>query len=110
MRIYKVFFCVLTFIFCAGIHTSGVNQSICQPGSKIVFYPGGALKSCVLEDFFRVDGIECIKQSHISFYEDGQIEMCILSRETTIDGQKCRKMEPASFYPGGEFRSCVKQE
>jgi len=110
MRLSKIIFCALVFMFCAGIHTGAVTQAICQPGSNIVYYPNGSLKSCVLEDYFRADGIECNKQSQISFYEDGLIETCILSKETTIHGQKCRQLAPISFYPGGEFRSCVKQE
>ncbi len=110
MRVFRVIFCVMVFMFCAGLHEGAVNQSICSPGYNIVLYPNGSLKSCVLEDYFRASGIECNKQSQISFYEDSQLESCILSRDTSISGQTCRQLTPISFYPTGEFRSCIKQE
>ena len=110
MRIYKVIFCALVFMLCAGLHTGAINQSICNPGSNVVLYPDGSLKSCILKDYFRISGIECNKQSEISFYEGGLIESCILSKDTSISNQKCEQMTPISFYPTGEFRSCVKQE
>jgi hypothetical protein len=110
MRVSKAIFCVLVFMLCAGLHTGAINQAICRPGSNVELYPDGSLKSCVLEDYYRVNGIECNKQSPITFYEDGLIESCILSKDTSISDQQCKQQTPVSFYPTGEFKSCVKQE
>ncbi|RJQ22620.1 MAG: hypothetical protein C4560_02205 [Nitrospiraceae bacterium] len=110
MSVSKAIFCALVFMLCAGFHAGAVNQAICRPGSNVELYPGGSLKSCVLNDYFRVDGIECNKQSPINFYEDGLIESCILSKDTSISGQKCKQLAPIYFYATGEFKSCVKQE
>ncbi len=56
MRISKAIFCALVFMFCAGIHSGEINQALCHPGSNVVLYPDGSLRSCVLEDYFRVNG------------------------------------------------------
>ena len=36
-----------------------ISPSICNPGSEIVLYPNGHLKSCPLADDFAVNGVNC---------------------------------------------------
>ena len=109
MGMLKIMFGVLILIVFGMIEANAMDKSICASEKIEEHYPDGSLRSCVLKDTFRSNGIKCNSQSQISFYENGQIETCILAEPVKISGQECKEFGPISFYPDGKFKSCVKK-
>ncbi len=110
MYLFKVVFGVSILILLAVIQAYAVDQSICDSGSNVVLYPNGSLRTCVLKDSFRSEGIKCTEHRAIRFYNDGRLETCDLAESTTVSGQKCKEFAPINFYPDGKFKSCVKTD
>lgn len=110
MNAFRIMLGALVFLSFGVIEANAIDQSICDSGTKVVLYPSGSLRSCVLKDSFHLKEMDCSGQNPISFYEDGQIETCVLSERTTISGQTCRQFGSISFYPDGKFKSCVKED
>ena len=50
---------------------SGIDQSICNPGSANTFYPNGQLKACTLKENLSVNGVTCKQYETINLYETG---------------------------------------
>ena len=110
MYLFKVVFGVLIIILLAVIQAYAIDQSICDSGSNVVLYPNGSLRTCLLKDSFRSDGIKCSAHQAIHFYNDGRLETCHLAESTTVSGQKCKEFGSIDFYPDGKFKSCVKSD
>jgi hypothetical protein len=106
----KVVFGVLILLLLAVIQADAIDQSICDSGSNVVLYPNGSLKSCVLKDSFRSDGIKCSAHQAVHFYNDGRLETCRLAESATVSGQKCKESGSIDFYPDGKFKSCMKSD
>jgi len=114
----------------------GIDQSICTPGSEIIYHQNGTLKTCTLKDDFAVSGVNCeqyetinlyetgtlkdcvtsdyfnygdiICNQHdqVSFYATGQLNTCNLSRSIQIDGKTCAQFESISLFENGKLKSC----
>ena len=114
----------------------GADASICNPGTNVIYYPNGQLKSCplrdifllsgvtcnvlavaefyelgmlkscVTRDFFLYEGIVCSEYGKVSFYESGKLESCILSRRAEGDGKICVELEPIYLFENGKLKSC----
>lgn len=111
MSMLKIIFVVLILISFNVIDASAaIDQSICSPGSDVVLYPNGSLKSCVPKDSFGSNEVKCNSQNVISLYENGQLETCVLAESVKVSGQECKEFRSISFYPDGRFKSCVRKE
>jgi hypothetical protein len=110
MYLFKVVFGLSILLLLGVIPAYAIDQSICDSGSKVAFYPNGSLRTCVLKDSFRSDGIKCTEHRAIHFYNDGRLETCELAESTTVSGQKCKEFAPIFLYPDGKFKSCVKTD
>lgn len=110
MKMYTLSFSLLMFIVFGAIEARAIEQSICNPGSQVTFYPDGSLMSCVLKEDLRSNGITCRQLLPVGFYANGQLERCSLAEKATISDQECKEFSPISFYPDGKFKSCVKEE
>ncbi len=110
MIVFKVMFSFLLVILLGVVQANAVDQSICNPGSKVVLFPEGSLMSCVLKDFYSASGVRCNEKRPVSFYPNGQLESCDLADQSTIGDQQCQQFGQISFYPDGKFKSCTKKE
>jgi len=110
MRMFTVVLYALVFMLSGVIGVYAIDQTICDSGSTVVFYPNGSLRSCVLKDNFRSNDINCNEHRPISFYSDGRLERCDLAESATVSGQACKQFDPVDFYPDGRFKSCVKRD
>jgi hypothetical protein len=110
MYLFTIVFGLSILLLLAVIPAYAIDQSICDSGSKVVLDPNGSLRTCVLKDSFRSDGIKCTDHRVIRFYNDGRLETCDLAESTTVSGQKCKEFAPIYFYPDGKFKSCVKAD
>lgn len=108
MRTFRNICAVLVLMFAAA-GAGADDQSLCAAGSTEVQYPNGSLKSCVLKNPLRTNGIICKSQSPVSFYDNGQLDTCVLAEPAKVSGQECKEFGLVSFYPDGKFRSCVKK-
>ena len=100
----------LDIYFFGVIQAYAIDQSICEPGSKVVLYPNGSIMSCVLKDDFHSNDITCKERRPISFYADGELDTCDLATTAKVAGQECKELNPISFYRDGKFKSCVKTD
>jgi hypothetical protein len=108
MSVLKFVFGVLIGMLFGVIQAYAIDQSICEPGSKVVLYPNGYIMSCELKSDFNSNEITCKERGFIRFYENGQLETCNFARSANIGGQECKELNPISFYPDGKFKSCIK--
>jgi hypothetical protein len=83
------------------------DQTICNPGSDIYFYPNGILKSCELKDFFTANGVKCSQYSQIHFHEVGMLRRCVSSDFFVYNGISCNQYAEVSFYPSGQLDTCT---
>jgi hypothetical protein len=104
----KLAFGVLIVMVSGVIQAYALDQSICEPGSKVVLHPNGSLMSCVLKADFNANDIICKEKRSISFYADGQLQTCDLAKSAKVSGQDCKEFDPIGFYPDGKFKSCIK--
>jgi hypothetical protein len=93
-----------------GLNIYAADQSICNPGAKVVLHDNGSLKSCQLKDDYDVNNIRCKNGGTASFYQNGKLEACVLSADVTIDTSKCKADGQISFYSDGKLKSCMKQD
>ena len=108
MSIFKLAFGVLIVMVSGVIQAYAIDQSICEPGSKVVLHPNGSLMSCVLKADYNANEIICKEKRSISFYADGQLQTCDLAKSAKVSGQDCKEFAPIGFYPDGKFKSCIK--
>ena len=106
MRIVIAVLCAL-FISDTGICLA-LDQSICNAGSTINYYPNGQLQSCSLKDNFNYGDIVCNQYSIVRFFNSGKLESCTLSRQLEIDGKTCKELESISLFENGKLKSCSK--
>lgn len=110
MTLLRVALSLSFVVLLCGGQAAAVDQSICNPGSKVVLAPDGSLMSCVLKDFYTANGVRCNEKRPIGFYPDGQLESCDLADQTTVGDQQCQQFSQISFYADGSFKSCTKRE
>jgi hypothetical protein len=110
MYLFTIVFGLSILFLFSVLPVYAIDQSICDSGSKVVLDPNGSLRTCVLKDSFRSDGIKCTEHRAIHFYNDGRLETCELAESTRVSGQKCKEFAPIYFYPDGKFKSCVKAD
>lgn len=112
MKIIKTLFfqsLALTLVL-VSFNVYAADQSICNPGSKVVLHNNGSLKACQLNHDYDANNIQCKNDGYVSFYNNGKLESCVLSREATIAGNKCKQDGLISFFIDGKLMSCVKPD
>lgn len=65
------------------------DQSICNPGTEISYFPNGAVRSCLLRDFYPIDGITCNHLERITFHGNGKLQSCVSSDEVLVGNVPC---------------------
>lgn len=85
----------------------GADASICNPGTDIVLYPNGQLKSCILRDFFTINGVVCNHFAIAEFYQTGQLRSCVNRDFFNYDGFVCNELGTISFYQSGKLDTCI---
>lgn len=77
----------------------GIDQSICTPGSEIIYHQNGTLKTCTLKDDFAVNGVNCEQYETINLYETGTLKDCVTSDYFNYRDIICNQHDQVSFYP-----------
>jgi hypothetical protein len=112
MKIMKTLFfqsLVLTIIL-TSFNVYAIDQSICNPGTKVELYNNGSLKGCQLKNDYDANSIRCRNDGPVSFYENGNLESCVLSTPATIAENKCKQDGQISFFIDGKLKSCMKPD
>jgi hypothetical protein len=87
-------------------------QLNCNAG--IDFYPGGAIRSCVLNGHHRIHTargvpVACADGHPLVQYENGRLESCTLATALTADSRRCEAGQRAEFDPDGALARCVEK-
>jgi hypothetical protein len=112
MKIIKTLFfqSLAVTLVLASFNVCSADQSICNPGSNVVFHNNGSLKACQLKNDYYANNIRCKNDGPASFYNNGNLESCVLSTEATIGENKCKQDGLISFFIDGKLMSCVKPD
>src|SRR5690349_10961750 len=77
----------------------GVDQSICNDGATIDYYPNGQLRTCPLKDDYQINGLVCAQYSPITFYPQGALLSCTSNGSFVYRGITCNDQSVITFYP-----------
>lgn len=104
----KLVIMLLSLLLATEIQTClAADQTICNPGSTISYYPNGQLKSCPLKDIFPIAGVTCNVFAQITFFELGMLRSCVTRDFFNYDGITCNQYGEVSFYPSGKLDTCI---
>ncbi|MGH7279322.1 MAG: hypothetical protein ACREJG_11630 [Candidatus Rokuibacteriota bacterium] len=85
-------------------------QLNCNVG--VGFYPGGALRSCVLNGHHRMhtalgQSLTCANGHTAVLYENGRLQSCLLAQPLTSSSLPCETGSRVEFRPDGTLTGCL---